>query len=158
MEIVFADGRKRTVWVKGGRDIGGADESADVLDNALPVYVENEKSKTGVLYLSRFIVNYGAVPGKDPAPISKIGFKSFGKGDWKIAGVAVSSEEVQTTQNYVFDPEVWKPLDTADLTIKEGSALDVSKMMFGAPCGIDGRVVIGKMRQVRVRKEAGSAD
>ena len=45
MEIVFADGRKRTVWVKGGRDIGGADESADVLDNALPVYVENEKRR-----------------------------------------------------------------------------------------------------------------
>ena len=155
MEIVFADGRKRTVWVKGGRDIGGADESADVLDNALPVYVENEKSKTGVLYLSRFIVNYGAVPGKDPAPISKIGFKSFGKGDWKIAGVAVSSEEVQTTQNYVFDPEVWKPLDTADLAIKEGSALDVSKMMFGAPCGIDGRVVIGKSGKFEFEKKPG---
>ena len=155
LDITFADGRKRTTWVKGLRDIAAADAQADIYDNAKPVYTENRKDKTGVLYLSRFIVSYGAVPGKNPAPISKIAFKNKANGDWKIAGVAVSSEEVQTTQNYVFDPNVWKPLDTADLTIKAGSALDVSSQMFGAPCGIDGKVVIGKTGKFEFEKKPG---
>lgn len=152
-EMTFADGRKRSVYVVGGRDISSAQVSADVFDNALPVYVENKTDKTGVLYLSRFIVSYGASAGKNPSPIAKIAFHNNGAGDWKIAGIAVSSEEVQTTQNYVFDPKVWKAIDTSDLEIKSGSALDVSSQMFGAPCGIDGRVVIGKSGHFEFEKK-----
>lgn len=153
IEMTFADGRKRSVFVVGGRDIASAQAPADVFDNALPVYVENKADKTGVLYLSRFIVSYGASAGKNPSPIAKIAFHNRGAGDWKVAGVAVSSEEVQTTRNYVFDPKVWKPIDTSDLEIKAGSALDVSSQMLGAPCGIDGKVVIGKSGHFEFEKK-----
>ncbi len=153
MEIIFSDGRVIKSWVKGGRDIGPVEGPASTYDNAMPVYVGDKVGKSGVLYLSRFIVNYGAVPGAKPATVSKIKFKS--KNKWHIAGISLSSEEVQTTENYVFDPNIWKPLDTSDLSIKEGSALDVSSQMTGAPCGVDGKVVIGKTGKFEFEKKPG---
>lgn len=149
----FSDGRTRDCWVKFDRDIGALEGPAEVSDNALPVYTEDKDGKKSVLYLTRFVINYGAVPGAKPAVVTKVKFKS--SQNWKIAGIAFSSEEVQTTENFVFDPKVWKPIDTADMSIKEGSALDVSSQMFGAPCGVDGKVVIGKTGKFEFKNKPG---
>ena len=151
--ITFTDGGITRLKVKNGEDIGPAAGPAIAYDNALPVYVENKEGKSGVLYLSRFIIKHGAVPGAKPATVSKVKFTS--KDKWRIAGVSLSSEEVQTTENYVFDPKIWKPLDTSDLAIKKDSALDVSSQMTGAPCGIYGRVVVGKTGKFEFEKKPG---
>ncbi len=135
----FSDGRKRYTRAIEGRDIAATNAPAIVLDNALPIEKING---FGQLYLSRFIIQYGASAGAQPAKPEKLMFSSPHK--WSIAGITFSSEEITTTQNYFFDPKIWKPIDTTDLVIKSGSALDLSNQMFGAPCGKNGRVIIGK--------------
>ncbi len=136
---IFADGIKRHSWVKGERDCAPILAKPQAYDNALPVYKDGDAN----LYLTRYVVVY-AVGGARPSPVSKLELKNKGEADWYIAGIAVSDSETMTTENFVFDPKIWKPIDTTSLDIKEGSALDLTAGMTGKPCGIDGRVVLGK--------------
>ena len=141
LDVEFGDGRTASPWVKGNRDIGLLTGKPKVYDNALPVYVN--KDKTSAFYLTRYVVEY-AVGGARPEPVKKITFSNESHRNWYVAGVAVSDSETPTTENFVYDPEIWKPIDMENLDIKRGSALDLTEGMTGKPCGIDGRVVIGK--------------
>jgi hypothetical protein len=139
ISVKFMDGREKVLNVSEGVDVGMADAPAKACDNALPVFINDKKNKTGVLYLSRFDVVGGDQPGK----IESIKFES--KKDWIIAGVTISSREVNTTENYVFDPKIWKPLDIDTLEVTDGSALDLSaEVEKGAPAGKFGKSIIGK--------------
>ncbi len=146
----FSDGHTRYNRANDGRDIASFNAKPEILDNAIPV---GKIEGIGEVYLSRFIIQYGASAGANPAKPAKLTFNS--PHEWRVMGITFSSEEVSTTQNFFFDPKIWKPIDTADLTIKEGSALDVSGQMFGAPCGKDGRVIIGKSGKFEFEKKAG---
>lgn len=76
--------------------------------------------------------------------IESIKFES--KKDWIIAGVTISSREVNTTENYVFDPKIWKPLDIDTLEVMDGSALDLSAEVEEGRAG-------GKIRKIDNRQK-----
>ncbi|MBQ6533747.1 MAG: hypothetical protein IJI37_01125, partial [Opitutales bacterium] len=152
VEVEFADGRTGQHYCHGGRDVGAFAGKIETLDNARPVYVD---SKNGTaMYLTRYVVEY-SVGGARPAPAKIARFYNTSGRDWYVAGIAISDEEVQTTENFFYDPKVWKPIDMAVLDIKEGSALDLSAGMTGKPCGVDGRVVIGKTGKFEFEKKPG---
>ena len=148
--IYYSDGRKVINFVVPNKDIGRAEGPEITSDNSLPV----GRAKDGsVLYLSRFVIQYGASAGANPSIPTKVEFSA--PFNWRVAGITLSSDEVLTTENYFFDPKIWKAIDTSDLTIKEGSALDLSKHMTSAPCGIDGRVIVGKSGKFEFEKKPG---
>lgn len=137
----FADGRDKKLLVACKSDIWRATENPAAFDNALPVFVNDKKSKTGVLYMSRFDL----VGGDGLADIASVSFELLRNAHWEIVAATVSSREVNTTENLKFDPAVWKPLDIDTFAIAEGSALDMSESVAqGAPAGKYGRVKIGK--------------
>ena len=139
--VKFADGRDKKLLVACKTDIWRATENPAAFDNALPVFVNDKKSKTGVLYMSRFDL----VGGDGLADIASVGFELLRSAHWEIVAATVSSREVNTTENLKFDPAVWKPLDIDTFAIEKGSALDMSESVArGAPAGKYGRVKIGK--------------
>lgn len=64
ISVKFMDGREKVLNVSEGVDVGMADAPAKACDNALPVFINDKKNKTGVLYLSRFDVVGGDQPAK----------------------------------------------------------------------------------------------
>ena len=139
--VKFADGRDKKLLVACKTDIWRATENPAAFDNALPVFVNDKKSKTGVLYMSRFDL----VGGDGLADIASVNFELLRSAHWEIVAATVSSREVNTTENLKFDPAVWKPLDIDTFAIEKGSALDMSESVArGAPAGKYGRVKIGK--------------
>ncbi len=134
--INFKDGRTKNFNVVHAVDVGWVGDKK-AYDNALPVYVDDKKSGKGTVYMSKFDTKGGDALGE----ISKITFSS--SKPWLIFGATVSSREVETTENFVFDPNVWKPVAGESYEVVAGSALDLSDAVE-APAGKYGRVIVGK--------------
>lgn len=134
IKITFADGRERTLDVRNTVDVADSDKAPQAYDNALPVYTTKGD---GVIYMSRFDLKGGDHLGL----VKKI--KLLSKKNWMIFAMTISSREVRTTENYVFDPKIWKPVSADSYEVKAGTALDFSATVE-APAGKYGRVVVGK--------------
>lgn len=135
IEIVYADGRVNRFWIKSAFEAMSTFKK-DVGDNALPVYLEDEKNGRGVVYMSRYPL--------EKKPIKQINIFGAEYTAWNIVGATLSNTDIPTTEYKKPDPKEWKAVDISDLETLAGSALDVSETMGHKPAGKYGRLRIGK--------------
>ena len=139
IRVVFRDGRRISRYIKLGTDLQAFTNKVESLANTKPVYVDNKEKNTGGVYITRVDLVGGGVT----SPIKSIELDS--RLDFQILGATLSSEEVFTTEVMQYAPDKWVELDTSDMEVKEGTALDVSYLVSNhAPAGKFGRVVVGK--------------
>ena len=135
LEIVYGDGKTRTVDVVSGEDVGSRQGLHD-LRNAKPAVKTWNIVRFDGLYASHF-------PLKEPGPVS-ITLKPL-KGKWLVAA-ATFTEAPVSFKAYGDQPieiqagKDWSPIDFTGDTVK-GSALDFSGFAE-APAGRDGYVKV----------------
>ncbi len=135
IKIEYADGFVDSFWIKRETEALSA-YSRKIGDNALPVYVEDGKKKTGTVYMSRY--------GLENKFIKRVSFYGLDYTAWNIFGATLSDKNVLTTGYFKFPKDEWRPVDLSDLEIKSGSALDVSAGMGHAPAGKYGRLKVSE--------------
>lgn len=133
IRVVYSDGMTANFWVKKDSEAMSA-YGRMTGDNGIPVYTENEKKKSGTVYMSRYIL--------ESKPVKKIVFTGLGYAAWNIFAATTTNKNLETTDFYKFKESEWRPVDISDLEIKSGSALDVSAGMGHAPAGKFGRLKI----------------
>ena len=149
VRVNFRDGRKMTRYFRYGEDLKYFSENVQALDNALPIYVDNKKKNVGGVYIARCDL----VGGGGTSLIETIEFNS--RADIQILGATISSREIFTTEILKYPEDKWVEIDTSDMEVKEGSALDVSYQVDHAPAGKYGRVVVGKNGTFEFEKRPG---
>ena len=129
--VTFTDGTVRQYPVTSGtelRDWWGPQAAANAL-------VGFENNNLGV-YLSRF-----PLPDKEAKQVE---LTTTGKGMWIVVGAVLSDREAKGAAvdvTAIVANREWQPIDTADLAVKPGSALDLSALFDPSPAGTFGRVV-----------------
>ncbi len=103
--------------------------------------ISNSDLLNGNLYLCSFNI---IAPWKSGVIPSSISIVPSGNGVINIFGITLSTKFVDTLVYFDFRESEWKAVDTSNLLVREGSALDVSKFMTEKPAGKYGRVVVSK--------------
>lgn len=132
-QVFIGDGRSENRFYPKKAAVGGSPLKEDFLENAKSVYGGNGEPH---LYISQVALSNldGGVKKIDITPD-----KNY---SWNILGMTLSDKKVPTGKTYKLGGQEWKPVDTDNLEIVEGSALDVSNLMTDAPAGKFGRVIV----------------
>jgi cellulase (glycosyl hydrolase family 5) len=146
--LKFTDGELKILKVKSVRDV--ADWwRPEALSNALPIAkTQDEKA----VYLSKF-----PIPGNKR--LKELIFKTGGKSVWIIVAATLSNQNIQISglaKNWKAEAgSKWKKINTADMRVRPGSALDMSQLITHKPAGKYGRVIINKNGKLEFSKRPG---
>lgn len=146
--LKFSDGKTKTFAIKSVRDI--ADWWKPVpLQNALPV----AKTRDGkAVYLSKFTV-------PNNKKIKEIVFRTAKKHVWIIVAATLSDKNIKIstpTKTWTTKANAeWKPINTSDMRVRSGTALDMSQLVTHKPAGKYGRVIINKNGKLEFSKRPG---
>ena len=134
--VVKTEGNKPVKnLVKIDRDCGRKNAYAPA-HNAKAVFFGDAKNKKDVWYLSRFEI--GGL-----TDVEEITFNTWADGDWSIAAATLSDRDVPTFEIWKPTPDKWAAADIpAKMTVRENSALDLSRFFPDAEAGAFGRVIV----------------
>ncbi len=137
VEARYADGSTVQREIQTGRDVSdwwtpGSGE------NSLCVYKKANKSSEVGVFLSKFKL------GEKDQPLVSLTLRSYGKVVWIVLGATFSDREIKLEiPKLVFTAnDEWKVVDTRDVQVKAGSALDLSAITAEAPAGKHGRLIV----------------
>ena len=132
MVVTFKDGSKKDFWIRKDREFGRSKDPAHVCGKALPAYVDDKKSNTGVLYFAQIALN-------SLTAVKEILLQGQ---DFYVFGITVSAKDVPSVVPHKFDMSQWRAVDMSNLEIADGSALDVADGIGEKQAGKFGRVKI----------------
>ena len=135
-EIIVSNPRSQERYYAKVGKATGVFSKREVLENAKAVY---GGGKEPYLYILAVPINQIRAGG-----VEKIVFNPYNHYTWNIAAVTLSNVKVNTGLVYKLGGQEWKPVDTDNLGIVEGSALDLSGLMTEAPAGKFGRLIVNK--------------
>ncbi|HEY8965045.1 MAG TPA: hypothetical protein VIM58_01295, partial [Candidatus Methylacidiphilales bacterium] len=111
------------------------------LPNGAAVYTKNNGNATVGVYLSEFRI------AETPQEVDSVTFRTAGKAVWIVVGATLSTDlhPLPVEKRVVIreSPE-WKAADMADIEVKPGTALDLSRAIPTEPVGTYGRVIVNK--------------
>ncbi len=138
LRIRLADGKTVDHEIITGRDI--ADWwNAGQLPNGSVVYRKQNGSSSVGIYLSRFAI------ADEPAKVTAVELEAEGAAVWIVAGMTLSlrnAPPVAENRLVMRADDVWKPVDTAKLAVRPGSALDFGNLVEPGPAGKYGRAIL----------------
>lgn len=133
----FADGRSTICAIRSGQDV--ADWwSAGPLTNGAVVYRQPNRSASVGLYLSRF--DLGTL-----GEVADVTFTTDATAIWIVVGATLSDRDIPlpVEESWVArEGDHWRRIDTGNLQVIAGSALDLSPLVEAGPAGKYGRAVI----------------
>ena len=150
IEVTLKNGSKKTFDVVNGVDITDWWKPVD-LTNAIVAYEKDNKQASVGIYVSRFKISDKP---EELASVKLIG--EGGSGIWIVLGLTASNKDYPkpTAGIVTFKADdVWKVVNTADINVKKGSALDLSDMIDDSTCGSNGRVIVNPEGKLAFEKE-----
>ena len=131
--VEFANGEKYKYYARKGSEIDNTKDAVHFVKRAMPAYVENPDSQTGVLYYYQLNFENRNM---------KLKSLTFSGRTLYIAAVSVSKWDVPSIETYDFNMDEWRAVDLSSLEILENSALDLSSGIGEKRAGKYGRLKV----------------
>ncbi|MBN8712201.1 MAG: hypothetical protein BGO12_22740 [Verrucomicrobia bacterium 61-8] len=151
LTFVTTSGKTHARQIISGKDVGDWWNPRTLPNGLIGYSARNPSSQVGV-YLSSF-----PMPAE---PVEKVILETEGHCEWIVVAMTCGdikpAEEANIEKKMVAGAD-WKAVDTSDLFVKPGSALDLSELAPRIPAGSQGRVIVndqGKLAFAQSREKA----
>ena len=133
LDIFYKNGKLTQLWIRKDRDFLSSHDKDDYTVRGIRINLNGSTKDGGSAYMVQF-------PLSGDSAIDRI--EAFG--DVNFFAMTLTNKDVSTIKAIDFDMSEWKPVDMSNLTIADGSALDVSEGIGETNAGRYGYVRVGK--------------
>ena len=149
VEVVFDDNSTQTIDIRAGKDIADWWNPGGLSNGQVVVRRENGQASVGI-YLSKFKL------AKTPGIVKRLTFRTSRKAVWLVIAATLSPRDLPLTgrKNIYRETKEWKAVDTADVLIQKGTALDVSDRLGQTVAGERGRLIVNAAGKLAFEREA----
>ena len=136
LTFITTSGKTETRQIISGKDVGDWWNPRALPNGLIGYSARNPSSQVGV-YLSSF-----SMPSE---PVERVILETEGLCEWIVVAMTggdIKPTEAANVEKKMVAGAAWRSIDTSDLSVKPGSALDLSGLTPRIPAGARGRVIV----------------